>query len=97
LDLPKAFESTTNWKSGDILSTLELLKSGLITSAMHGRSRELMIDPPAIIIFSNSILPLDQLSADRWHIFEMDQKSIDPDIKRKNLKMAKTLIRGKKF
>jgi hypothetical protein len=97
LDLPRAYEQTTNWKSGDIFSVLELLKSGLLCSSMFGQQKSLLIDPPHIVIFANGIIEPDLLSADRWQVYEMDQTNKDPDIKLEKLRGVKnSIVRGKK-
>jgi hypothetical protein len=96
LDLPRAYEQTTNWRNGDIFSVLELLKSGLLCSAMYGQQKSLLIDPPTIIIFANGLIQKDLLSEDRWEIYDMDQKSQDPDMKLQKLRGAKAVVRGKK-
>jgi hypothetical protein len=97
LDLPRAYESTTNWKSGDIFSCLEELKSGLVCSSMYGQKRDILIDPPNIIIFANGLMPKDLLSLDRWEIYEMNQKSEDPDMKLQKVRgLKEAVVRGKK-
>lgn len=70
----------------DLLSVLEDLKSGLVTNAMYGSGKTLLIPPPHIIVSSNYILKYELLSADRWRVFE-----IDSNLKLKKLKPVSRL------
>lgn len=57
----------------DLLSVIEDLKSGFLTSPMYGRNSILMMDPPHLIISSNSEMDYSLLSHDRWKIFTINE------------------------
>jgi len=82
LDMPRAVTETTNWRSADVLCSIELTKSGLISSAMHGQTKTLVMDVPNIIIFGNQFLDFKQLSADRWIVYDLKKNRL----KKVNLK-----------
>lgn len=66
IDLPR---TRSQYDSGDaILSVIEDLKGGFITSMMYGKSQKLIMDPPHIFIFSNRACPIKSLSSDRWDL-----------------------------
>lgn len=55
----------------DLLSVLEDLKSGLITNAMYGSGKTLLMEPPHIIVSSNYVLKYELLSSDRWQVYKI--------------------------
>jgi hypothetical protein len=59
----------------DLLSVLEDLKSGLVTNAMYGSGRTLLMEPPHIIVSSNYVLKYELLSADRWDVYEISNSN----------------------
>lgn len=61
-----------------ILSAIEDLKNGFITSSFYGKGTTLLMDPPHIIVFSNHQAPTNTLSQDRWisYLVEKDSKSL---------------------
>ena len=62
VDLPRVkTEETYN----DLLYTLETLQSGLVSSTMYGKYTTMLLNPPQVVVFSNSKLP-DVLSKDRY-------------------------------
>lgn len=69
IDLPRT--QGTNDKIADILSVIEDLKNGYVTTAMYGRNASLMIKPPFVFVLSNRFLPYSALSEDRWETFEI--------------------------
>lgn len=58
----------------DLLSVLEDLKSGLVTSSMYGQGKTLMMEPPHIIISSNYRFDYNLLSGDRWEVYQITPK-----------------------
>ena len=67
----------------DLLSVIEDIKNGFVSSSMYGGDRQLMMDPPFVIVFSNSPLPYSSLSEDRWDLYTL---SNDKDlVKSRNL------------
>jgi len=57
-----------------LISVLEKLKGGFLTSTMYGKYTSLVMDPPHIVIFSNKEPNVGMLSADRWKIFNIKYK-----------------------
>jgi len=74
----------------DLLSVLEDLKSGLVTNAMYGSGKTLIMEPPHIIVSSNYILEYNLLSEDRWQVYEIlpsnKLKSINPKTVHKKIR-----------
>ena len=67
----------------DLLSVIEDMKNGFISSSMYGADKQLMMDPPFVIVFSNNPLPYNSLSQDRWDLYTLsDQKEL---VKMQNL------------
>lgn len=67
----------TNDTQKDLLAVIEDLKSGLILSPMYGMAKELMIEPPHIILSSNYLFDIESLSKDRWEIFEIKNNKLE--------------------
>ena len=70
IDLPR-----TKGKSdslADILSVIEDVKNGFVTSSMDEGDKQLMMAPPTVIVFSNTTLPLHSLSEDRWDLYTIN-------------------------
>lgn len=59
-----------------MLSAVEDLKNGFITSAMFGGGQTLIMNPPHIIISSNYIFDQDLLSKDRWEILNLENNKL---------------------
>lgn len=53
----------------DMLTVIEDLKNGHITSTMYGEYSELLMNSPHVIIFSNQLPDVSKLSKDRWKIW----------------------------
>lgn len=60
----------------DLLSVLEDCKSGFLLSPMYGQSKKLLMEPPHIIVSSNYLFATDQLSSDRWKIYEIKNNKL---------------------
>jgi hypothetical protein len=69
IDLARS--KSKNDKEEDLLSVLEDLKTGLITTSMYGSGGTLLMDPPNIVVSSNYALNYELLSADRWEVYEI--------------------------
>lgn len=57
-----------------IISAVEDIKNGFVSSSMYGKYQTLMFEPPHIYIFSNDSCPLSTMSRDRWVVREMTNK-----------------------
>ncbi len=57
----------------DMLSAIEELKNGWVGTCMYGKHKELIMNPPHIIIFSNDKCPYHLLSADKWKVYKIDK------------------------
>lgn len=59
----------------DLLSVVEDIKSGIVFNGMYGSGNVLLMKPPHIVICSNYLLDYENLSDDRWKVFEIEEKS----------------------
>lgn len=64
IDIPRTLGNDDS--INNILSAIEDLKNGFLTSNFYGNSTSLLMDPPHIIVFSNMDCPTEKLSSDRW-------------------------------
>lgn len=64
IDIPRQL-CNDDYKN-NIFSVIEDLKNGFVKSTMYGKSTTLFMEPPIVIIFSNSECPTEKLSVDRW-------------------------------
>lgn len=64
LDVPRANGNNISYKS------LEEIKNGIICNTKYETGSKL-INPPHIVVFSNSEPDIDQFSNDRWEIFQI--------------------------
>lgn len=69
IDLARS--KSKNDKEEDLLSVIEDLKSGLVTNAMYGSGKTLLMEPPHIVVSSNYTLNYKLLSKDRWQVYEI--------------------------
>lgn len=53
----------------DIISTIESLKNGNVSSPMYGKHARTLFMPPHIIVFANKRAPFTFMSLDRWKTF----------------------------
>jgi hypothetical protein len=59
----------------EILAVCEEIKSGFLVSPMYGQGSVLVMHPPHLIVSSNYMLNYESLSADRWAIYEIEEKT----------------------
>lgn len=78
VDIPRTIGTTE--KMSDLISALEEIKNGWITSAMYGKYQELMMEPPHVLVFANFSPEIDCLTADK-----LVQYDVNP--------LLKTLVR----
>lgn len=72
-DLPRT--KGTNDKIIDLISIIEEIKNGFISSSMYGKHTSLIMNPPFVLVFSNFYLPYNNLSADRWECYDLISKN----------------------
>ncbi len=85
VDLPRTTGTTE--KMQDLISALEELKNGWVTTAMYGKHQELMMQPPHVLVFSNQSPPIHMMSEDRWKVY-----LIDPNFQLKLARLARNNI-----
>ena len=55
-------------------NALEQIKNGIITDAkLKKKARQIIMNSPHVIIFSNELPNITKLSNDRWEIFKIEQ------------------------
>lgn len=59
-----------------LIAALESCKNGLVSKMMYGEGSALLMEPPHILIMSNSDLDKSLLSKDRWKVFEIENKNL---------------------
>lgn len=72
VDLPRTVGSTE--KMHDLISAIEEIKGGWVSSAMYGKHQELFMQPPHVLVFSNMPPPREMMSRDRWKTYKVDSK-----------------------
>jgi len=59
----------------DLLSAIEDLAGGFVSSPFRGASGQLMLEPPLIFVMSNFKLSYGLMTDDRWKIFEISEQA----------------------
>lgn len=75
VDIPRTLGQEDNMNN--IITCLEDLKNGHVVSAMYGRSKSLLMDPPHLIVLSNKPCPLKTMTQDRWSRWYIDYTTKD--------------------
>lgn len=70
VDLPRVRGSDETQAA--LFSALEDIKNGWVESSMYGKSAELLMEPPHVVVFSNDMPKLSYASLDRWKVFTID-------------------------
>lgn len=70
LDVPRANGNNISYKS------IEEIKNGIICNCKY-ETGNILINPPHIIIFSNSMPELDKFSLDRWEVYEIKNNDLE--------------------
>ena len=60
----------------DLLSAIEDLKGGVVSSSMYGSGTTMLMDIPHIVISSNYLFEFNSLSSDRWEILSINDRKI---------------------
>lgn len=68
VDIPRAqrYQANHDEKIANILSALEDIKNGCVSSSMYGRYRTMLCAPCHVFVFSNNAAPSHMLTKDRW-------------------------------
>lgn len=72
IDLPRT--KGRNDSELELLSVVEDIKSGIVFNGMYGSGNVLLMKPPHILISSNYLLDYDNLSEDRWRVYQIEPK-----------------------
>ena len=72
-DMPKCMDVAT---ITTFLRTIEIIKDGYISDPRN-KNREWEYHKPAIWIFTNNLINLESMSADRWKIWELEDFNLD--------------------
>jgi len=78
IDIPRTLGSDDSLQS--VMSAIEDIKNGFVTSAMYGKYESLLFEPPHVFVFSNDRAPTELLSLDRWERYEMLNMSKDLEL-----------------
>lgn len=70
IDIPRTLGIDDNLNN--TYSALEDTLNGYVETSMHGNPRELLMNPPHVIVFSNGSPNQDKLSLDRWKIYSIN-------------------------
>jgi len=74
VDLPRTTGNQESMK--DLISALEEIKNGWVSSAMYGKYQELMMQPPHVFVISNEYPPVAMMSLDRWKLYSINTKQL---------------------
>jgi hypothetical protein len=59
-----------------IISAIEDLKNGHLVTNFYGKYKQLLMNPPHVIVFSNDKCPKELMSQDRWLKFEIKNNQL---------------------
>jgi len=71
IDIPRTLGSDDSLSS--IISALEDIKNGFVSTGMYGKYETLLMEPPHVIVFSNAPCPMSTMSEDRWARYIINQ------------------------
>lgn len=74
IDIPRTMSRDEDFDT--IYSVIEDIKNGFITTSMYGQFKQLMFNPPHIVVFSNFACPYKKLSLDRWAYYKLVNKQL---------------------
>lgn len=74
IDLPRQSSTKDNLQS--LLSVVEDIKKGHVTSPFYGRMSTLFMKRPNVFIFTNSHIDVRMMSKDQWVIYEIDRENM---------------------
>lgn len=74
VDIPRTIGSEDDLLA--IISVLEDIKNGFITTSMYGQFKQLLFEPPHVVVLTNNDPPRALLSKDRWLTFLIQNKNL---------------------
>ncbi len=70
LDIPRTIGVTDSVR--DMVSAIEGVKNGHVSTAMYGKHKVLYMEPPHVFCFANQECPHEMCSPDRWKTYIID-------------------------
>lgn len=64
IDIPRTISREEDLDA--VYSVIEDIKNGFVSTCMYGQFKQMLFEPPHIIVFSNKDCPTGKLSRDRW-------------------------------
>jgi len=74
------------FSTDDLYATLESIKNGMVRSSMYD-SPYLLMDPPHVVVFSNTMPRVDALTGDRWNVLTIPSDQRPPQLNRKRFRL----------
>jgi len=74
VDLPRTLGTDDHINS--VISAIEDTLNGFVVSSYYGETKQLMMQPPHVVVFSNQQCPYDKLSSDRWKVYLLINKDL---------------------
>lgn len=74
IDIPRTMGRDEDLDS--LYSVIEDIKNGFLTTSMYGQFKQILFDPPHVVIFANFDCPRHKLSADRWKNYTIQNKQL---------------------
>ena len=90
LDIPRT--TGVGEELDNVISTIEELKNGKVTSYMRGQRKDIYFDPLKVIIFSNSYPDPSKMSHDRWRVVRLTKELQDCTYEEFLIKIKEGLI-----
>ena len=71
LDIPKTMAKDN--KIDDYINAVEIIKNGLVITAMHGKRKKLQMNiRPHVVVFSNRLPPYESMTEGRFDVYTID-------------------------
>ena len=74
IDIPRSIGKDD--RDRDLLSALEYLKSGMVSTSMYGKYKQMIFEPPHVICYANRLPNPYLMSLDRWRVFRIYSKHL---------------------
>lgn len=79
VDLPRV--RGADERINEVFSALEEVKNGWVESAMYGKSDDILMEPPHVMVFSNEVPNMAMASPDRWKVYTLFKVNDDIDLR----------------